>query len=139
MLSNIEDVVTNGAKLFPLKQLAHTRNQPSNIVSYNIMERSTRRNVRYDPFGDYPPAYGPVAGDIAKMDGVVSCYSVSVGGPVDGRFFGAIQLELEPDFEEGSPRCMEVGQELGKCLDRYGVHLSSIHSHVAGKHVDTGA
>ncbi|KAI4947530.1 hypothetical protein J4E91_006350 [Alternaria rosae] len=76
------------------------------------MERSTRRNIRYDPFGDYPPAYGPVGGDIAKMDGVISCYSVSVGGPVDGRFFGTIQLELEPDFEDESPRCMEVGREL---------------------------
>jgi hypothetical protein len=136
MLSNIEGILTHGAKLFPLKQLAHTRNQPSNIVSYNIMERSTRRNVRYDPFGDYPPAYGPVAEDLAKMDGVISCASVSVGGPVDGRFLGTIQLELEQDSEDNSPRCMEVGRQLRKCLDRYGVHLFSVHSHVAGKHMD---
>lgn len=97
-----------------------------------------RRNVRFDSFRDCVPVYSPVLEEIAKIDGVISCPSVSIGGMVDGRFFATFQLELEQNFENKSPLCIEVGRELRKCLDRYGVHLSSIHSHVASKHVDAG-
>jgi len=98
-----------------------------------------RRNVRFDSLRDSVPVYNPVLEEIAKIDGVISCPRVSIGGMVDGKFFATFQLELEKNSGNKSPRCMEVGRELRKCLDRYGVHLSSIHSHVAGKHVDTGA
>ena len=76
--------------------------------------------------------------EIAKIDGVISCPRVSIGGMVDGKFFAMFQLELEQNSENKSPRCMEVGRELRKCLDRRGAHVSSIHSHVTGKYVDAG-
>ncbi|KAI4660522.1 uncharacterized protein J4E78_005225 [Alternaria triticimaculans] len=83
MLANIEETLSNNTKSFPLKQLVYTSDQPSNLVSYNILERTTRRNVRYDPFGNYPSPYIPVIQAIAKMEGVISCASVSIGGVVD--------------------------------------------------------
>lgn len=98
-----------------------------------------RRNVRIDPFDRYPHAYSPVLKDINNIDGVIRSPDVSIGGVVDGRFFGTIQLELEQDFEDNPSRCMEVGRQLSKCLDRYGLDASSVHCHVASKHVDAGA
>ena len=100
------------------------------------MERTLRKNVRFDPFRDSASVYSPVLEDIAKIDGVISCPSVSIGGMVDGRFFATLQLELEQNLEKKSPSCMDVGRQLRKRLDRYGIHASGVHCHVAGKHAD---
>ncbi|KAI4687639.1 uncharacterized protein J4E88_003230 [Alternaria novae-zelandiae] len=139
MSANIEETLSNNTKSFPLKQLVYTSDQPSNLVSYNILERTTRRNVRYDPFGNYPSPYIPVIEAIAKMEGVISCASVSIGGVVDGRFFATVQMELEHDIKDKPPRCVEVGRLLSKCLDPWGIDSCSVHCHVDGKHIDNGA
>lgn len=136
MLLNIQDISGDSANSVPLIQPPHTHDQPANTVRYNItcIERNGRRNIRYDSSGDYPHAYSPVFEDIANIDGVISCLSVSMDGLANSRFRATIELDLEQDCKDKSPRHMEVGRQIRKCLGRYGVQC-----HVAGKHVDAGA